>query len=80
MALTMRAPDILNRGQHDGLCLLYRPPTVPVFCFEPVTHPIDAFHMPGIPGLRVLHPGGYAQKSTRRCGKDGVSVFVIHYV
>ncbi|OIQ72801.1 aldose 1-epimerase [mine drainage metagenome] len=57
LALTMRVPDIQIRGQHDGLCLLYRPPVGPAFCFEPVTHPIDAFHMPGIAGLRVLCPG-----------------------
>ena len=27
------------------------------FCFEPVSHPIDAFHLPGRPGLRVLAQG-----------------------
>jgi len=34
--------------------LLYRPSVITAFCFEPVTHPIDAFQMPGLPGLRVL--------------------------
>jgi aldose 1-epimerase len=57
LALTMREPDICNRGQHDGLCLHYRPPVGPFFCFEPVIHAIDASHMPGIPGLRALHTG-----------------------
>jgi len=57
LALTMHVPDILNRGQHDGLCLLYRPPAGHAFCFEPVTHLIDAFHILGIPGLQVLHTG-----------------------
>ena len=30
------------------------------FCFEPVSHPVDAFNLPGPPaahGLRVLEPG-----------------------
>ena len=27
------------------------------FCFEPVTHPIDAFHVDGHPGLQVLQTG-----------------------
>ncbi|HEY8904522.1 MAG TPA: hypothetical protein VIM63_00645 [Rhodoferax sp.] len=31
LTLTTRVPKILNRGQHDGLCLLYRPPVGPFF-------------------------------------------------
>lgn len=27
------------------------------FCFEPVTHAVDAFHQQGMPGLRILEPG-----------------------
>lgn len=57
LVLTMREPNLLSRGQNDGLCLLYRPPVGSFFCFEPVTHAIDAFHMPGQPGLRVLQTG-----------------------
>lgn len=57
LRLDMRVPEIHHRGQHDGFCLLYRPPLGPAFCFEPVTHPIDAFHVPGQPGLRVLNKG-----------------------
>ena len=57
LSLTMREPNILRRGQNDGLCLLYRPPVGAAFCFEPVTHAIDAFHMSGQPGLRVLQTG-----------------------
>ncbi len=58
LSLLMRVPEIQRRGQNDGLCLLYRPPEDRnFFCFEPVTHPIDAFHMPGQPGMRVLHTG-----------------------
>lgn len=54
LTLTMRVPDVVERAQNDGYCLLYRPETGPGFCFEPVTHPIDAFHAPLQPGLVVL--------------------------
>lgn len=57
LALTIQVPDILARGQTDGVCLLYRSPVISAFCFEPVTHPIDAFHIPGLPGLRLLRTG-----------------------
>lgn len=57
LRLEMRVPDIHDCGLDDGYCLLYRPPLGPTFCFEPVTHPIDAFHVPGQPGLRVLNKG-----------------------
>ncbi|MDO8774334.1 MAG: aldose 1-epimerase [Burkholderiaceae bacterium] len=57
LQLVMRVPELLDEGRADGYCLLYRPPHGPAFCFEPVTHPIDAFHVPGQPGLRVLRPG-----------------------
>jgi aldose 1-epimerase len=36
---------------------VYRPGHGPALCFEPITHPIDAFHLPGRPGLRVLAQG-----------------------
>jgi aldose 1-epimerase len=26
------------------------------FCFEPVPHPVDAFHLSGSPGLKDLAP------------------------
>lgn len=38
------------------------------FCFEPVTHPVDAFNLPGEPqehGLKVLAPGESLAVSTR---------------
>jgi len=44
-------------AEPDALCLLYRPPEGETFCFEPVTQPIDAFHLPGRPGLKVLKRG-----------------------
>ena len=46
-------------------CLLYRPPAQDFFCLEPVTHPIDAFHLPANPGLVDLAPGASMQLTTR---------------
>ncbi|MET1078029.1 MAG: aldose 1-epimerase [Pseudomonas sp.] len=37
--------------------LLYCPAAAPFFCLEPVSHPINAHHLPGRPGLRLLEPG-----------------------
>jgi aldose 1-epimerase len=38
-------------------CLVYRPPSGAAFCFEPITQPIDAFHLEGRPGLATLTAG-----------------------
>jgi aldose 1-epimerase len=39
-------------------CILYSPDRdAAFFCLEPVSHPVDAFHLPGMPGLRVLRSG-----------------------
>jgi aldose 1-epimerase len=43
--------------QGGGHCLVYRPPHGEAFCLEPITHPIDAFHLPGQEGLRLLRKG-----------------------
>jgi aldose 1-epimerase len=51
LTLTMTMADC------NGYSLMYRPPELPFFCLEPITHPIDAFHMPGRPGLRMLAKG-----------------------
>ncbi|MBC7599361.1 MAG: aldose 1-epimerase [Polaromonas sp.] len=57
LRLDMCVPAIHDHGTDDGYCLLYRPPAGSAFCFEPVTHTIDAFHAPGQPGLRKLQTG-----------------------
>lgn len=58
LQLHMRVPEVqAHAASNPGYCLLYRPPAGPAFCFEPVTHPIDAFHQPGHPGLHVLGTG-----------------------
>lgn len=51
LRLTMIVPDC------NGYTLLYRPPGLDYFCLEPITHPIDAFHMPEQPGLAFLSHG-----------------------
>lgn len=37
--------------------LLFCPEGKDFFCFEPVSHPVNAHHLPGRPGLRLLQPG-----------------------
>ena len=56
---TIRYPDrglALHMHMLDcnGYTLLYRPPAQDYFCLEPITHPIDAFHMENKPGLALL--------------------------
>lgn len=51
LALTMVMPDC------NGYTLFYRAPGRDFFCLEPVTHPIDAFHMHDFPGMAFLAHG-----------------------
>lgn len=46
-------------------CLLYAPAEPAVFCFEPISHPIDAAHLPGQPGWVELRPGEALSLTTR---------------
>jgi aldose 1-epimerase len=57
LELTLQIPELLGLKRNDGYCLLHRPPVRPTFCFETVTHPIDACHMPGRLGLSTLYTG-----------------------
>lgn len=57
LVLTLVHQEVQQRGQSDGYFLLYRPPAQDFFCLEPVTHPIDAFHLPRRPGLKLLQQG-----------------------
>lgn len=58
LQLSVTMPDFERDGGADRhFCLIYRPPQGPAFCFEPITQPIDAFHLQGSPGLRVLGEG-----------------------
>jgi aldose 1-epimerase len=47
----------LSMADCSGYSLMYRPPGFDYFCLEPITHPIDAFHMPGRPSLANLSTG-----------------------
>lgn len=38
----------------QGIYLLFCPEGKPFFCFEPVSHPVNAHHLPGKPGLVLL--------------------------
>ncbi len=41
-----------------GTCIVYSPnEAATFFCLEPVSHPVDAHHLPGAPGLRLLQAG-----------------------
>lgn len=58
LQLTARMPRFaIDGGTGHHFCLVYRPLQGPAFCFEPITQPIDAFNLPGQPGLRVLATG-----------------------
>lgn len=41
--------------------LVFCPPEQNFFCFEPVSHPVNAHHLPGKPGLHLLHQGQSAE-------------------
>nr|WP_298144999.1 aldose 1-epimerase [uncultured Pseudomonas sp.] len=41
--------------------MLYCPLEQNFFCFEPVTHPVNAHHLPGHPGLQLLQQGQTAR-------------------
>lgn len=45
--------------------LVFCPPGLDFFCFEPVSHPVNAHHLPGHPGLRLLQQGETAELSFR---------------
>ena len=53
--ITLAMPEL--SADDENFCLVYRPLQGPAFCFEPITQPIDAFHLPGQPGLRTLKTG-----------------------
>lgn len=63
----------------EAACLLvFRPESGPSFCVEPVSHPIDAVHLPGQPGLRWLAAGARMRLALRwrfaRCPPGGATV------
>ena len=58
LSLHGEARLLLDGQPLAGLCcVIYRPEAGDAFCFEPVSHPIDAFHLPDRPGLVELSAG-----------------------
>lgn len=52
MSVTMQASSNL------GTLVIYSPdPEANFFCAEPVSHPVDAHNLRGLPGLAILEPG-----------------------
>jgi len=45
--------------------LVFCPPGLDFFCFEPVSHPVNAHHLPDHPGLQLLQQGESAELSFR---------------
>ncbi|MET0950528.1 MAG: aldose 1-epimerase [Pseudomonas sp.] len=45
--------------------LVFCPPGLDFFCFEPVSHPVNAHHLPGHPGLRLMQKGESAELGYR---------------
>jgi aldose 1-epimerase len=54
---SMHSAEVSAHSFHPNYLLVYRPTGGDHFCLEPVSHPIDAFHLPGQPGLQVLEKG-----------------------
>lgn len=51
LSVKITAPDM-------GVAIVFSPDgDADFFCFEPVTHAVDAFNQQGMPGLRILEPG-----------------------
>lgn len=49
------------RATGSEFFLVFCPPGLDFFCFEPVSHPVNAHHLPGHPGLRLLKQGESAE-------------------
>lgn len=48
----------VTASENLGTAIVYSPgESADFFCFEPVSHPVDAFHQPSHPGLKELAPG-----------------------
>jgi len=48
----------LSASDNLDVTVVYSPGSdADFFCFEPVSHPVDAHNLPGMPGLTVLQPG-----------------------
>jgi aldose 1-epimerase len=57
LSQSMASAEVSTHSASPNYLLVFRKATGDHFCLEPVTHPIDAFHQPGQPGLQVLQKG-----------------------
>ncbi|MGG2396556.1 aldose 1-epimerase [Pseudomonas sp. SH1-B] len=53
--------QLLCATKNSDTFLLFCPEAQNFFCFEPVTHPVNAHHLPGQPGLHLLEAGQTCQ-------------------
>jgi len=49
--------ELLCQATGSEYFLVFCPPGLDFFCFEPVSHPVNAHHLPGHPGLELLQRG-----------------------
>ncbi len=61
VSANLQVPGAPNRLD----AILYTPEGSDVFCFEPVSHPINAAHLPGQPGWVTLQPNAEMRLSLR---------------
>ena len=54
---SMVSAEVSTHSTQPNYLLVFRKTTDDHFCLEPVSHPIDAFHLPGQPGLQLLEKG-----------------------
>jgi aldose 1-epimerase len=57
LSQSMASAEVSTHSASPNYLLLFRKATGDHFCLEPVSHPIDAFHQPGQPGLQLLKKG-----------------------
>jgi aldose 1-epimerase len=57
LSQSMAISEVSTHSVSSNYLLVFRKTTGEHFCLEPVSHPIDAFHLPGQPGLQVLEKG-----------------------
>lgn len=49
--------QLVCEAEGSDVFLLFCPEAQNFFCFEPVTHPVNAHHLPQRPGLQLMAPG-----------------------
>lgn len=57
LSQSMASAEVSTHSVSPNYLLVFRKTTGDHFCLEPVSHPINAFHLPGQPGLQMLSKG-----------------------